>query len=476
MSGVSKVNKKSNLEKLLLELFLENKASEERPKVISVQSGDEIDTGEIISAPDSAQMDTEEAENLGIADQISNDIARAVDSMVPTPEQIENIIESIPDAEILQEKKKIDIDLIFEDSRGGIAEQIKIGEKIVQLVKAKTGKTVNFESNKAGSTLPDVKILDQRGNPIAQFESKSSKSANNEVSFFDQTLDVNVNREETFGPLLKLIAETNGLKFYQKTSKGTFEEIPPTKIYSDVSTLAHAMINQASKKGEKPRCGKYGELTAPIFGNDSGGFEYYNMSDAGYPDLWCSHEFDMFRDPKTGQQDVIFFKPNPMATQIHPDRIFFYEAKDDVEVYKYTTIVGKIKIKGKPYFWINKLNKRSAGDAGTLASECFRVNNMDSLPVERSAAIKQAASLIITDHLKEGGDHYFAVVKPENIYIFQTGLGNPLRLNAPLLGPEHFVTVGFGTYGVGGHNLIRMALKCRLNLNGVPTLDQLNIR
>jgi hypothetical protein len=127
-----------------------------------------------------------------------------------------------------------------------------------------------------------------------------------------------------------------------------------------------------------------------------------NMGAAGYPDLWCSHEFDMFKDPETKQQDVIFFKPNPMATQIHPDRIFFYEAKDDVEVYKYTTIVGKIKIKGKPYFWINKLNKRSAGDAGTLASECFRVNNMDSLPVERSAAIKQAASLIITDHLKEG--------------------------------------------------------------------------
>jgi hypothetical protein len=472
MSGVSKVNKKSNLELLLLELF-EQEGDSERAHVISVEPASELEPGQIVSA-DPDDLPEDEQQNLQAAAEIERDLEADINSIATNEEQVRRIAaqfadSDMEDAELIREIKNLDIDLdfLYEGSRGGISQQELLGSKVVSLLKKKFPKRVfQYESNVAGSTKPDVLIKNESGTPIAQFESKSSKGTDNEVSFFDQTLAIGNETESLYGNLLKLIAQANNLKFFKKMADGSFKKLNPEIIYKDVDKLAYAMINQASvKEGGGPSCGRYGELVAP----PSDEFNYIPMDNVGYPGTYCSHEVVSFPDPELGGKDILFFKPSRQANtyELLNERVFFLKKEGDIEVYSYSSIKGEVKIKGKLYYWIETVGKRSAGDSGKLAAECFKIKRFDKLNKQQSAEIKQTAAAIINSHLIDGGDHYFAVVKPDdNIYVFQSGLGDPLKLNASQINGEALTSVGFGTYGTGGHKSIRMALKCSLNLNG----------
>jgi len=474
MSGVSKVNKKSNLDLLLLELF-EQESEAEGARVINTEPASELEPGQVVSAnPD--DLPDDEQQNLQIAAQIERDLESDINNIATDEEQVQRIAAQyadggggdMEDAELLRENKKLELDLdfLYEESRGGISQQELLGAKVVSLLKKKYRREFRYESNVAGSTAPDVLIKDASGKPIAQFESKSSKGADNEVSFFDQTLTISNQTETLYGNLLKLIAQANNLKFFKKMGDGTFKKLDPEIIYKDVDKLAYAMINQASTKEEGgPSCGRYGELIAP----PSDEFEYIPMDDVGYPGMYCSHEVVSFPDPASGGKDILFFKPSPKANvyELLNERVFFFKKEGDIEVYSYSSIKGEVKIKGKRYYWIQTVGKRSAGDSGKLAAECFKVKHFDKLDRQQSASIRQAAAAIINSHFKDGGDHYFAVVKPDNsIYIYKSVLGDPLNLNASRITGNTLTSVAFGTYGTGGHQSIRMALKCTLNMNG----------
>jgi len=428
-------------------------------------SGDQLPDGEVVVVDPSFSPES--------LNKAASSYDSTLDDLITDPDILKSSNEKKPSV------------LMKEADRGGISQQQKIAKYISDL---QTG--IEAESNKKGSTKPDVVVKNARGAVLGQFEVKSAAGKQAEVTFFDSTVQSGGIGATVFYELLKEIAQLKNLKFFKKQGDKFVELAGSDKaaILADGEKLAEAMITVATSGGTSPGCGKYGDLDGPEW-SDAEWYsveEYIDNSSASdvekkemlqrWTGKWSTHK------PAIVEGDV-FFLPlrkgesvkNAKKTQA---RVYFWWEEEGNDIYKYVSIKG-LDRSGK--FLKLSPTKRESGDSGTLISSCFRVTKFDEKSSFHSN-IKTTAAKIITDHFMEGGDTYFAIATPSGIKVFRTGNANPLRLVTkrdgkppPVFNASHLLSAGVGTYGTGGPKKVRMGLKCHIDISSVPDLSAYTI-
>jgi hypothetical protein len=438
MSGVSKVNKKSNLEKLLLELFYENENSEKaEPKLFSIESAADPNL-------QVQNMDIETAEGEAA--------------------EIENVLNStnnpVKEAEPLYAENQKNEKILEEGSRGGIAQQ----EHICQVLRS-SGKYPgwDFISNKAGEQVPDITIVSPEGER-SFVEVKSREGGL--VAIYDKTVRTNDANMQEFDELAKSMAKHNGLKIFEKKNQTVQEvdidSLPPGAVFE-------ALLTRGSfDPSGKPNCGRYGQLTVDKEAEKL-------LKTKAYPfkqNVYCSHKPAGFSvvHPDTGKT-VLAFIPRGTGDDISVNKkIYFYNTVKKI----YTEIDVKSKdvdtdwvvVGGKTYLAPDG-SVRPAADAGTVSSKCFsyeKKSTSENQMTDSSDPVIKSAVDAILQHWNAhggGGDDYFMIVSGNDIYAFLVpGKPNVLGLPLPVFNENVINSVSLTTYGKGGVNAIRLALKC----------------
>ena len=458
--GVSKVNKKSNLENLLTELFENEYSDRTEPNIFSVEAS--ADPNLQSQNMDIEAAETEASEIESVLQSSNNKVVKA-----------EPLYKETQDAEQVLE----------EGARGGIAQQ----QHICQVLRD-SGKYPgwDFISNKAGEQVPDVTIVSPNGK--SSFVEVKSREGGL-VAIYDKTVRTNDINMQEFDGLAKAMAVHNGLQIYEKIN-GTVEEVDIDSL--EPGAVFEALLTRGSfDPSGKPNCGRYGQLTVDKEAEKL-------LKTKAYPfkkDVFCSHKQAGFsvEHPDSGKI-VQAFLPRGSGDDISVNKkIYFYNPVKKI----YTEIDVKAKevdtdwvvVGGKTYLAPDG-SVRPASDAGTVSSKCFsysKKNTAENQMTDSSDPVIKSAVDAIIQHWNGhggGGDDYFMIVSGPDIYAYLVpGKPNILGLPLPVFDENVINSVSLTTYGKGGVNAIRLALKCDIatsttlqSVLGKPIKENTNIK
>lgn len=438
MSGVSKVIKKSNLEKLLLELFENN--IEDNIEYFSIDMEGDPDLAEQDDAIEDASIDAKEIQNA--LESGDNEVKEA------EPLLMESYQSGLYEGE---------------SERGGIQQQLHICNVLKQ-------KYPNWEfiSNRKGEQNPDITIIDPTGRQ-AFVEVKSREAGL--VTIYDKTVRINSQDVSDFDLLAKALAKHNKINVYEKLASGKIKQINLNKL--PVGSVFQAILTKGTFDLQgNPDCGRYGKLTI-----DKEGIAILKGKKYMFKNVYCSHKPAGFSVEHPGGKIVQAFIPRGTGDDLELNKkIYFYN--DVKNTYTEIDVKGKVQdtdwviVGGKTYLAPDGA-VRPAADAGVVSSKCFsykKSTNPETAEtiVDTSTNVIEIAYKTILNHWKKenGADDYFMLVSGNEIYPFLIpGRPNVLNLPIPIFTSDVIQSVSLQTYGKGGLDAIRLAIKCDIAMS-----------
>jgi hypothetical protein len=450
MSGVSKVNKKSNLELLLLELL---EADNTREQLFSIDSAADANLQDREFDINEAEQEAKEIEAIlysGNGTVKQSEPAEMNNKYTP-----DNLKESIFAG--LSEG---------ESERGGIKQQIYICSVLQQ---SQRYPGWQFVSNQKGEQNPDISIIPPNKKP-SFVEVKSREGGL--VAIYDKTVKLNSYDIIDFDNIAKALAKENNIKIYKKLANGKINELNIDKLKP--GNVFEAILTQGSLSPEgKPDCGRYGKLTA-----DKEAIAIMSKRKIPFGKFkFCSHQSAGFSviHPDSGKTVQAFIPRGTNDNLSLNKKIYFYNPEknlySEIDVKSKTTDTDWVIVGGKTYLAPDG-SVRPAADAGTVSSKCFsykrKTGESKEIMTDSSDVVVNIAHNTIINHWKKenGADDYFMIVSGNEIYPYLIpGRPNVLGLPIPLFTPDVINSVSLTTYGKGGIDAIRLAIKCDIAMS-----------
>ena len=397
-------------------------------------------------------------------------------------EELQNTMDAIASAQqvkdvqpgIVQEQKSRTLsemlNFLFEDEeRGGIEQQQHVCDTLAQYYPESEG--WKFVANNKGEQYPDITIS-KDGKPVAYVEVKSNKGGM--TAIYDKSMRRGSDEIKEFDELAKALAMHNGVKVYAKQGKQakelTWDQVSalgPGKIFDAI------LVNGKAGAGGV-ECGSYGQLAV-----DPEALKTIQAKSYKFGNYLSSHEptgFSVYH-PKTGKPTAAFYPrvkglPDPTNKD---KKIFFHNPTKntyvelDVKFKSEDTDWGYLTVGSKKLEVISPDGSmRPASTSGGISTRCFKFTKATEAKPETitdsGSDVSHIAYETIYSHWTAGShpDSYFVIVDGSQIFMFHVeGQSDPLELEGkiPTFGPDNMRTVSLTTYGKGGIDTLRVALK-----------------